>query len=165
MPAPAVTVAAKLPGVAPRRFRLSFAEVFLRLGLSLVGWMVLYAHFLWLAAVQRIGCGPDGDEMYGLLLGFAPVTFAFAFAVRLTRPFPDIHGILRWLGVPLILLAPLCLASTWPVFSRVHLEAASICAALPPPAWQQAWVATQIATVVLVLAVIVIAWRQPRDAG
>ena len=41
--------------------------------------MMLYAHIVWLAALQVMGCGPDGDEMHRLLLGLAPVTVGFAF--------------------------------------------------------------------------------------
>ncbi len=51
---------------------MRFAEVFLRLGSALVAWMMMYAYFLWLAAVYVVACGADGDEMHRLLLGLAP---------------------------------------------------------------------------------------------
>ena len=50
------------------------------------------------------GCGPDGDALHRLLLGLVPVTLVFAFLIRVTRPFAEIHAMLRWLGVPLGLL-------------------------------------------------------------
>jgi ABC-type molybdate transport system permease subunit len=76
------------------------SEVFLRLGVALVAWMMLYAHVVWLAALHAMGCGPDGDELHRLLLGLAPLTCGFALLLHMTRPFADIHRILRWLGAP-----------------------------------------------------------------
>ena len=52
---------------------MRFSEVFLRLGVSLVSWIVLYAYLLWLAVAGKVGCGPDGDEVFRLLLGLAPL--------------------------------------------------------------------------------------------
>ncbi len=139
---------------------MQFAEVFLRLGSSLVAWMVVYAHVLWLAAARVAGCGPDGSEMHALLLGFAPVAAATAFALRATRPFPDIQQMLRWLGVPLALLLPFALLSTWIVFDAVWLQGRSICAPASPPVWQQLWVPVQLAALTVIAMVIVSIWRQ-----
>jgi hypothetical protein len=122
---------------------MRFAEVFLRLGSALVGWMVLYAYALWLAVMHIIGCGPDGDEMLRLLLGMAPFAVTAAAALRTTRPFPEIHRMLRWLGVPLVLLLLLSLRSIWGIFSRVHLNALAICSSGEAAAWELAWVPVQ----------------------
>lgn len=145
---------------------MSFAEVFLRLGLGLVGWMVLYAHYLWLAAAGRVGCGPDGDEMFALLLGFAPIAVAFAFATLLTRPFEEIHRILRWLGVPLLLLAPFGAMTTWSVFGTIFTEDRALCTPGDPPTWQLVWAPAQLATLTVTLLVLASAWRRtdPPDA-
>ena len=56
---------------------MRFAEVFLRMGTALVAWMMLLTHFVWLAVLHVIGCGPDGDEMHRLLFGLAPFTILF----------------------------------------------------------------------------------------
>jgi len=136
-----------------------FAEVFLRLGSSLVAWMVLYAHFLWLAALYAMGCDTDGDEMHRLLLGLAPITCGFAFALHLTRPFPDIHRILRWLGVPIIFLLFLALRSVWQVFARVNLESLAICGSGPPSGWQLLWPMTQLVTMLLAAYMIFSVWK------
>lgn len=141
---------------------MTFAEVFLRLGVSLVGWMMLYAYLLWLAAARVVGCGADGGEMYAVLLGLALLAAPSAFAVRATRPFAEVHGLLRWLSLPLALLAPLALATVWLVFSRVHAEGAALCAAQSPPVWQQAWVAVQLAALGTVFAVLAGLWRGNR---
>jgi hypothetical protein len=138
---------------------VQFAEVFLRLGSSLVAWMVLYAHFLWLAALYAMGCGSDGDEMHRLLLGLAPITCGFAFALQLTRPFPDIHRILRWLGVPIIFLLLLASRSVWQVFARVSLESLAICGSDPPSGWQLLWPMTQLVTMLVAAYMIFSVWK------
>jgi hypothetical protein len=138
---------------------MRFAEVFLRLGSALVAWMVLYAYFLWLAAAYVIACGPDGDEMYRLLLGLVPFVCGFAFALQVTRPFAEIHSMLRWLGVPLFLLLPFTLRSVWNIFQTVNLNAAAICAEQVPPTWQIAWAPLQMITLLFALFMIVRVWR------
>lgn len=129
---------------------MQFAEVFLRLGSGLVAWMMLYAHLLWLAALHAMGCGPDGDEMHNLLLVLAPITIGTAFVIRATRPLHDIHGILRWLGIPLFLLMPFALRSTWDVFVRVNQESLAICGPGTPGGWQPYWAGLQVLTLTVV---------------
>jgi len=138
---------------------MRFAEVFLRLGSALVAWMMMYAYFLWLAAVYVIACGPDGDEIHRLMLGLAPFVCGFAFALPLTRPFAEIHSILRWLGVPLFLLLPFALRSVWQVFQTVNMSSSAICASGAPSTWQSFWVAVQLVTLMLVCFILVKEWR------
>jgi hypothetical protein len=144
---------------------MQFAEVFLRLGLALVAWMVLYAHFLWLAALYAMGCGPDGDEMHRLLLGLAPFTIGLSFALRATRPFDEIHSMLRWLGVPLILLTPFAVRSAWQVLRSVYVAGESICGGATPAAWQNVWAPAQFVTLTLALYMIFRVWRSVRIDG
>ena len=83
---------------------MRFAEVFLRLGSSLVAWMMVFTYLVWMAALHAMGCGPDGDEMHRVLLGIGPLALAMALALRSTRPFPDIHRMLCRLAWPAALL-------------------------------------------------------------
>ena len=127
---------------------------------------MLYAHILWLAALHAMGCGPDGDEMHRLLLGFAPFTIGSAFALRLTRPFGDIHKILRWVGVPLILLLPFAVRSIWDVFKQVNVESLAICGSASASGWQPLWPAVQCITVLFVAYRVLKVWRSVIiDAG
>jgi hypothetical protein len=142
---------------------MRFAEVFLRLGSALVAWMMMYAYFLWLAAVYVIACGPDGDEIHRLMLGLAPFVCGFAFALQLTRPFADIHRMLRWLGAPLFLLLPFALRSVWQVFQTVNVSSSAICASGPPSIWQSFWAAVQLVTLMLVCFILVKEWRSVSD--
>ena len=142
---------------------MRFAEVFLRLGSTLVAWMMMYAYFLWLATVYVIDCGPDGDEIHRLMLGLAPFVCGFAFALKLTRPFADIHSILRWLGVPLFLLLPFALRSIWHVFQTVNISSSAICGSGAPETWQSIWAAVQLTTLMLVYFILVKEWRSVND--
>jgi len=143
-----------------------FAEVFLRLGCSLVGWMMLYAHAVWLAALHRIGCGPDGGEMHALLLGIAPMAAAMSFLPRLTRPFTDIQSILRWLALPLALLLPFELYNIWSVAAIVHGAGAGICGESPPVSWHYWWTPAQVGALSICWANVLTVWlNSTRDAG
>ena len=138
---------------------MSFAEVFLRLGAAFVGWMVIYAHIVWLAALYAMGCGPDGSEMHALLLGLVPLTGGCALLLAGTRPFPEVHAMLRWLGVPLLLLLPFALRSIWEVFVRVNVNDTAICGDAAAAGWHQLWVPVQVLTLVVVAVFTLRVWR------
>jgi hypothetical protein len=118
---------------------MRFAEVFLRLGCSLVGWMVVIAYMLWLAVTERVGCGADGDQLYRLLLYAAPAAAALAFLTNATRPMPEIHNILRWIALLPGLLLPFILQAGWRFGRSVLIDGQAICSGDAPPAWQLAW--------------------------
>jgi hypothetical protein len=142
---------------------MRFAEVFLRLGTSLVAWMMLFAHFLWLAALYVMDCGPDGDEMYRLLLGLAPFSCGFAYSLRVTRPFVEIHSMLRWLGVPLLLLLPFALRSVWQVFRSANLDSVGLCTDAEPAPWQILWAPVQILALTCICYMVFRVWRDSRS--
>jgi hypothetical protein len=129
---------------------MRFAEVFLRLGTALVGWMLLYAHFLWLAVLRVIGCGPDGDKLHQVLLGVSILTIGASFAIRMTRPLHEVHAMLRWLAVPLAFLLPWILMSIWTAFRRVSLDSTGICSDGETAMWQLYWAPLQLLIIALV---------------
>lgn len=138
---------------------MRFSEVFLRLGCALVAWMMLYAHFVWLAALGNLGCGPDGDELHKVLLGLVPVTIGFAFLLRMTKPLEEIHRILRWLGLP---LAAIMLAGTYHVLEisrAVYSTGQGICSPGAATAWHQLWGPMQLLAIVVCAAMIIRIWR------
>jgi hypothetical protein len=136
-----------------------FAEVFLRMGVALVAWMMLFTHLVWLAVLYVTGCGPDGDELHRLLLGLVPFTCGFAVALRVTRQYPEIHAMLRWLAVPLALLVPFCLRTIWSVFVAANLQGIAICSAGEAPLWLQAWAPLQLITIAFVVYLAARTWR------
>ena len=144
---------------------MQFAEIFLRLGVALVSWMLIFAHALWLAALSRIGCGPDGAAMHVLLLGIAPLTVLAILMIRATRPMPDIHRILRWFGAPVLLLAPWCLASVWQVAAVSNLESVPICADIAPAAWEFYWAPVQFVLLVFMVFALLVNFRRQADAA
>ena len=144
---------------------MRFSEVILRLGCALVAWMLLYAHFLWLAALGNIGCGPDGDELHKVLFGLVPITVGFAFLLRLTRPLEEIHRILRWLGVP---LAAIMLAGTYHVLaiSRVvYSTGQGFCSPGAATTWHQLWGPAQLLAIAVTGTMIIRAWRNASEAA
>lgn len=142
---------------------MRFAEAFLRLGSALVAWMMLYAYFLWLAAVYVMGCGPDGDEMHRLLLGMAPFICGFAVVLNVTQPFGEIQRILRWLALPLALLSPFVVRSIWQVVQTVNVARQSLCVDEAPALWQILWAPTHAATLAVVSYVLVRVWRAAEE--
>ncbi len=141
---------------------MRFAEVFLRLGCSLVAWMFVYTYAIWLAALHAMGCGPDGDEMHRVLLGVGIIAAAMAFALRLTRPFADIHRMLSRLAVPLALLAPFALGNVWSVFRQANLGGSSTCAQTAASAFDLIWAPAQFIVVSTLVTVLVTEWRAAR---
>ena len=132
---------------------MRFAEVFLRLGTALVAWLLLFAHWLWVAALHVIGCGPDGDELHRLLLGMLPLTVGAGYLIRVARPLVEVQSILTWLIAPLALLMLLALRGIWSVAADVQLQGTAICGTGAPTAWEQAWVPLQLAAWLLVAVV------------
>ncbi|HSG96872.1 MAG TPA: hypothetical protein VLA11_02680 [Woeseiaceae bacterium] len=143
---------------------MRFAEVFVRLGSSLVGWMLVYTYAVWLGALHALGCGPDGDGMHRLLLGIAPFAAVMTLLLGLTRPFPDIHRILSWLAVPLALLLPFILRNTWTVFARANMEGLTICGSEPAATLDQIWAPAQLLAVFVISFQVIRVWRAARIA-
>ncbi len=141
---------------------MQFAEVFLRLGCSLVAWMLVFTYTVWLAALHAMSCGPEGDAMHRLLLGLAPFTVAMALLLRMTRPFADVHRMLSWLGIPLLLLLPFALKNTWIVFSRTNLGGLAVCSDAAATTAQQIWAPLQLVAVIAIAVVVIGVWRDAR---
>lgn len=133
---------------------MRFAEVFLRLGASLVGWMMVFTYLVWMAALHAMGCGPDGDQMHRVLLGVGPLALVMALALRSTRPFPDIHRMLGHLAWPAALLGLLALKNIWVVFERTNLGGLAICAETAPSTLQMSWAPAQFFIVAALAAVL-----------
>lgn len=125
----------------------------------MVAWMVTYAYFVWLGALHALGCGPDGVEMHQLLLGMMPLAIGSTLLLRVTRPLPEIHGILRWLCLPLLALLPFGIRSIWAALKTATLGNAGICTLLPSSSWELWWAPLQIATLSFCIWMIAGLWR------
>lgn len=114
--------------------------------------MVVYTHCIWLATLRVIGCGPDGDELWRLLLGFVPFAVGFAFLLVAIRRSLEVARILRWLAVPFVALMPLAAIPVVSALSASTLGSQPICG--DDLAWWHIWWAP-----VQIVALTIIAWR------
>lgn len=138
---------------------MRLAEVLLRIGSTLAAWMVIYAYFIWLAVAERVECSTDGNELYLLLLGMAPLAVGASFLLNASRPFPDIHRMLRWLGLPIAAIMFLALPAIWQVLVAVNIEGGTICSDGPKPGWQLYWAPVQFVAAGLCAWKILAVWR------
>lgn len=134
---------------------MNFAELLLRLGCALVGWLIVFTHILWLATSRVVQCGSDGDEFWRLLLGFAPIAVAFACLLPLTRKIPGVHQTLRWAAAPLALISPLAVLAVAKVYASVNSAGTGICSA-EPASWHSWWAPVQG---VALIAITILVWR------
>ncbi|MEM7077184.1 MAG: hypothetical protein AAF513_01025 [Pseudomonadota bacterium] len=130
-------------------------EVLLRLGCALVAWMIVYTHCIWSATLDVVGCGPDADNLWRLLMGFAPFTVGFSLLLGVSARMPSVHSILAWAALPLVLFVPLAVRATWPWFVAATINGEPICTA-EIAAWHPWWAPIQLA---VLLWVSVIATR------
>jgi hypothetical protein len=138
---------------------MRFSEVFLRLGSTLVAWMVLFTHVIWLAALGGMGCGPDGDELHFVLLWLTPFTIGFSLLLHKTRPFPEIDRILRWLGVPWVGLAIAGIYKNWESTTTVYSSGRGICGDADLVSWHMLWGPVQLLGLAIAAVMVLRLWR------
>lgn len=137
-------------------------EVLLRLGCALVAWMIIYTHCVWLATLNVTGCAADGDNLWRLLLGFAPFTLLFSFLLGVSHKLVEVHRILVWLSVPLIVFVPLALYSIWPTFVTATLSGRAICGPDAAASWHFWWGPAQLVVIGVIVAAVARAWMLRR---
>ena len=123
--------------------QLSFASLFLRLGCTLVGFMVLFGHLLWLSILPRIDCATSGHELWSALMLMAAPSLFFAALLLASRPITAVTGGLKWLCVPLLLMVPLALIGLWPTLQTTTFGGSPICPdpanSAPAALWETLW--------------------------
>lgn len=130
---------------------MRFAEVFLRLGVALVGWLVIIAYLLWLAIVPQTPCNGDEASLWQVLLYAVPVVLMFAALLNASQQIPAIHETLRWLSVPALLLSLLAARTLFATFMSSTLGTEPVCG-LSQTGWSSLWAPVH-ALVFMVLAV------------
>ena len=131
---------------------MRFAEVILRLGCNLVGWMIIYSQCIWLAVIPQIVCGPEGDELYRLSLGFSPVAIGAALLLGLAHKLPTVVGYLKWLALPLIILVPLSVSPILSALETTTFGSMGFCESIAATGWQRAWAPIQAVTLTIIVA-------------
>ncbi len=145
---------------------MRLAEVFLRIGSALTGWLVAYAHCLWLAVLPQAPCGGDAGNPYAATLGLALPAVALALLVPVGRRTPGVGDILRWFGLPLVVLLPLALRPVWSAFGRATLDGGPLCTqatAVTTAGWEPWWAPIQFAVLCVIAGAAVIAARSLSD--
>lgn len=145
---------------------MSVIEALLRLGCSMVAWMVIYTHCIWLATLRVTGC-TDGDELWRLLLGFAPITLLFCLLLGSSHKLVEVHRILRWFATPLVILIPLGLVTIWPSLLTSSIDGQAICATdataleagTVTPSWHIWWAPLQIGTLICISVTAIRNWH------
>lgn len=104
---------------------MTFAEIILRIGGAVGGWLIFAGHCLTLAVLPQADCDPGSEELWrGTLL------FAAASAVGLIfvgRGLQWAHS-LRWLGAASVALALLAGYAVFPGLASTTFGAESLCA-------------------------------------
>lgn len=137
---------------------MTVAEILLRIGCTIVAWLVIYTHCLWLAVVKQVGCESDGDALWRLLLGLIPVTFAFGLLIGAANKVGSVQPMLRLGAAPLVLLVPLAIFAVWSTFEASTLGNDPICG-IPDVTWHRWWGPAQF---LIVLYISIMAYRNWR---
>ena len=138
--------------------RARLPDLLLRIGCTLVAWMVIYAHLLWVAVLPNTGC-TDGDALWRLTLGFAPIAVGFSLLLRAVHVLPEIYATTRYFALPAGLLILLAAKAVVATLTDSTLGQASICGIEPTPGWHAWWAPVQIA---VLSALAVQCWRSWR---
>ncbi len=145
---------------------MTLAEILLRLGCTLVGWMLVYAHALMLAVISRLDCTAQGPRFGRDALLFAGLAALFLPLIPMGRKLPGLTSILRAFTVPLALAVPLAVREVWPFAVGSTLGDASLCAVLEPTAagspaapWHAWWAPLQLAVLAGAVVAAVSFWR------
>ena len=139
---------------------MNAAELFLRLGCAMVGWLMVFTHLLWLGTLRVVTCNSDGDAMWRMLLALAPLAVLFSFALTLTRKLSAVHSMLRWGIVPTVLLSVLALLAVWPALQNTTLAGVPICG-VENVSWHPWWAPVQLGAIALLLWNAIKAFREP----
>ncbi len=142
---------------------MRFAEVFLRIGCSLVGWMILITYVVWLAVAGRIACNEDAAELYHLLLFAAPIAMFLALMIRATRVLPEIHRTMRWIGLFPALFLPNAVITIGTAARSVFVSGTGPCGIGLAEGGFPVWPVVQAIALLGIVALVVINWRAARD--
>lgn len=104
---------------------MTFAEIILRIGGAIGGWLVFAGLCLVLAIVPQADCTPGSEQLWRGTLLFAGVSFlALIFVGRGLQWAPS----LKWLTLPALALAALATVAVFPGLSTTTFGGASLCA-------------------------------------
>ena len=130
---------------------MGFSEILLRLGSHLVGWLIIYSHLIWVAVIPQITCGPEGEELFRLSLGFSPLVIVASLILGLANKLETVVESLRWLALPLIFLLPLVIKPVVAALETSTFGGLGLCEPVPATFWQLAWAPVQTVVIIFII--------------
>ena len=108
---------------------MSFAEIILRIGASIGGWLVFIGFCLILAVLREAECDPASDELWRGTLFFGGLSGLSLLFVGRGLPWRDA---IRWLSVPAIGLALYAGFGIAPAIGATSIDGGSLCVIASP---------------------------------
>lgn len=97
--------------------------------------------------------------MYRVLLILMPFTLGAAYLIQFTRPFIEVHSLLRWLALPLAGLMLLGAYGVWLFARGLYFLQLVPCYFSDLQAWHYAWVPAQATIILITGFAIARVWR------
>ena len=151
---------------------MSLAEIFLRIGCTLVGWMLAYGYCLMLAVVAELDCVALGPRFGRDALVFAGLSAVFVPLIPMGRRVAGLELIFKGFTLPLLALAPLAAAEVLPFFEAATLGNAHLCTVLAPassdaprPFWHPLWAPVHFAVLLGLVWAASRFWWPRQSAG
>lgn len=148
---------------------MSFAEIMLRVGVSLGGWLIFISHMLILVAIRYADCDPGSDSMWRGTLLFGVISGVAVAGVGVGLRWKDS---IRWLAGIGFLLALLGMRVVVAGVRVATLGGESLCGighstggAIAGPAAtgiERVWPVLQLAIVLLGMGQAILYWRVER---
>lgn len=139
---------------------MRFAEIFLRLGLCLVAWMVLFGYALWIMLLPKLPCTAGETSLWLVLLYAAPMILLFSLLLPTSRALPAVHQSIRWLAPPLSLFIAFALRTIYYAFAEFTLGTSQPCG-FTSEFWSAAWAPIHAALLLFLLWQLLRIWRAP----
>ncbi len=146
--------------------KLAPASIFLRLGITLVAYMVLIFHLMLVALVPKLKCNGDEPAIWVVTFFTAVIAFIFALSLLASHPLKSVVPMLKWGCLPVVGLLPFSLFGVLPVFGASTLGGAPICpgiSAYSNLVWQQAWAPLQMGLLLIIAVQAIRYWYMARE--
>ena len=147
---------------------MRLAEVLMRVGAALVGFLVGLAYCTTLLVVPRISCDIPGNDPFFATLAMGIALVPLLVFSHWGHPFRDS---LRWLTLPFAALVPLAAFAIWPYLSAeavARIQQCSESAGTPAGAaafWPSVWAPFQLGVLALLSFQSLRYWRRPAGEG
>lgn len=146
---------------------MSFAEVILRVGVTLVSWMMIYMHLVMMLILRVAQC-PGGDTSpWKVTLITGVLAAGSSFAALYGHGARGMGEVFRYFALPLLVLVPWAAWLTLPYLTGATFGTLGMCdvrlgevSGSAVAGWQRGWAPLQLVVFAALAANGVRAWRQ-----